>query len=70
MTSSATYIQKGLLDLLGFSLSHHRDDITELDVVMPVISTHLFHFHTDVDNYYNDTAYFLFVVRDPLERAK
>merc|ERR1712226_461366 len=35
---------------------------------MPMITTHLF--HTDVDNCYDDPAYFLFLVRDPLERAK
>lgn len=51
---------------LGFS--HHCDETTELNGVMPMRTTHLF--HTDVDNCYDDPAYFLFLVRDPLERAK
>lgn len=51
---------------LGFS--HHCEKDRQLDGVLPMITTHLF--HNDVYNCYDDTAYFLFIVRDPIERAK
>ncbi|KAL3793687.1 hypothetical protein HJC23_010259 [Cyclotella cryptica] len=51
---------------LGFS--HHCNDTGQLDGVLPMITTHLF--HNDVYNCYDDTAHFLFIVRDPIERAK
>jgi hypothetical protein len=51
---------------LGFS--HHCANTTMLDGVLPMITTHLF--HNDVDNCYDDAAYYLFVIRDPVERAK
>lgn len=51
---------------LGFS--HHCDNTTELEGVLPMITTHLF--HNDVDNCYDDAAYYLFVLRDPVDRAK
>jgi hypothetical protein len=51
---------------LGFS--HHCANTTMLDGVLPMITTHLF--HNDADNCYDDVAYYLFVIRDPVERAR
>ena len=62
---------------LGFSLHcrnklhrhrrHHRRGL-EVNGILPKITTHLF--HKDVYNCLEDSAYFLFVVRDPIDRAR
>lgn len=51
---------------LGFA--HHCNNTTMLEGNLPKITTHLF--HNDVDNCYDDASYYLFVVRDPIERAR
>ena len=50
---------------LGFSL--HCGNSTQIDGVLPKITTTIF--HKDVYNCHDDEAYYLFAIRDPVERA-
>lgn len=51
---------------LGFSL--HCGETVQTNGILPKVTTHVF--HKDVYNCPDDSAYFLFVVRDPIERAR
>lgn len=51
---------------LGFSL--HCGHSKEAEGVLPKVTTHIF--HKDVYDCRDDSAYFLFVARDPIDRAR
>lgn len=51
---------------LGFSL--HCGNTTQIGGILPKITTTIF--HKDVYNCHEDDARYLFVVRDPIERAR
>ena len=51
---------------LGFSL--HCKNTTQADGILPKITTAVF--HKDVYNCEDDSAYYLFVIRDPIDRAR